>query len=696
MKFNIKNLAIILCGVASCNAMQFNNNFNNQNNIFNNQFNNNMNNQNGFRFNNNNNNMGFYNNNGAFNNNMFMNNVNNMGINNMNMRQNMSMNNANMMSRGMYNNMSIGMNNNANMMVNQFQNRNQIYNNFNNNMNMYNSNNVNMRMNNNINMNTNNNAINNQLYQQFWSIMKNYIKQKIFINNNGIQLNCNNVNQSDYNLFETIVKTSQSAKTNILTCLNSLIKEKIERENGKIDFIGYQVINDALYDFIKHKITNDNVKSLPGDNSLEFILVIAGYYIDCIHSGVDIDQVQKNLLQLNINNPYQILMQYGYKNYYSYYEKKISYAKNMGAYINAQLSNITANEIKYAIQKIKEIDLANVIKQLIIGVNVGEILFDKELEETSNDVSSINPMLLNNGNCQCWFVSALQLINSAVECATQEIKNKLTSKTGYVLVKFLEYLKNKSKNWFVNNNDEMLDITYNNRIGLSLHKELQNFENKLDNISRESWNSIPGVQKAKESAFFLNEKLIASNSVRAFSLWGQIFPEISEILYKNWDDLTNDEWDKLKYTQDKVTYMNNIRNTCFSIVCQNNTDKVPENSCSYFLMTGHGVNGDSNIKDQLPNNKWKIGFDKNNNFVLYTVRGLHLMYPGHYYAHVALNNTNNNWHFADTTGHNSNPKFHLNMFSIINNELLKQQNCAIQTFMYRKMTNEEIMQYINK
>ena len=116
------------------------------------------------------------------------------------------------------------------------------------------------------------------------------------------------------------------------------------------------------------------------------------------------------------------------------------------------------------------------------------------------------------------------------------------------------------------------------------------------------------------------------------------------------------------------------------------------------------------LVEQIANNKWRIGFDKNNNFVIYTIRGLQLFVDAdtnndadnNFVTHASLDNYSNTWHFSDTVGYNSNPNEKLDISApteVQKRDFGKREDdynhMNITAFMYRKMTNEEIKKYIN-
>ncbi|MBR1944028.1 MAG: hypothetical protein IJ848_00965 [Alphaproteobacteria bacterium] len=511
-------------------------------------------------------------------------------------------------------------------------------------------------------------------YENKNSEIKKYLKQKLIINDND-EIKLKNDNDEiklkfDLDLFVYNIKNFPFAKSNISVCLSSLVSNNI---------ILYQIRNIVKY----YCNPDKNILEYPNENLVyEFIGIITFYYFTCLQNGIDIAQKQNQLLQENTDTPQYILSKYGYEQYYFYYNQKLNYAKNHGKIFPTELINITHNDIKKAINKINKIDLSNVIKKLIIGINIGTILFKAERKPISNSVQNINPILLLNRNNQCYFNSTLQLINAAVEYASSEVLSKISNKSnnGYVLVEFLNYLKNKNTKLF----NKGLKLNNN---GLNLHNEFKEFETEILN----AWNDIPEVKEGKEIMDVINnEQIIAETGPTAMAILAKIFPEIKELFFVNWDNISQDNFKNKNFTMFNFNTTN-----CDCGYC----DKIPDNFAPYFMSTN--LFTWNTIHKQIEQNELRIGFDKNNNFAVYTVKGLQLITSAitknasnnNYITYAVFDNNSNTWYFSNNVEYNSPPNEELNVFEQINIET--GEDDYITAFMYRKMTNTEIMQYIS-
>ena len=576
-------------------------------------------------------------------------------------------------------------NNNQFTNNNQFINQNQV---FNNNIAMHNG-------------NANNNVINMTNFYSNPTLINNYLRTRISsVDSNGMKLNEQSMNNFDYQLFLFNIANSKSAKANIQLGLKSLLGD---------NFAG---IVTNIFNFYFGNFKTRGTENAVGNNTYELISMIVNYYVFNIMNGnCNISTIQNNLQTLSLQQSWMlptVLQNYGFQYYYTNYYLPRLTQQNLerlngdpnALYFNGiTLNNSNIYNWNEAINIIKQIDLAGCIKKLILGVNTGELLFNKELLN-NNSTKRINPILLTNGPCQCWFNSSLQLVNSAVECSTDTVKKKLESNMGYVLVPFLKYLQDKSAKWF-NNNKKSVDIEWNGATsssnGLLLLRELSEFENILDPDVKKAWNSLPSVKEGKKLLKKVNgilnpkDKPIMSNASVAFAILEKIFPEINELYLNNWEGAHS-----------------NINNNNFSadnfIMSTINTDidffgasAIPDSLNPYFLTSDRSQN--TSLKTQIAKNQYRIGYYKNGNLAIYTLKGMQLCYQGddagHFYTHAASDNKGNNWHFADSTGHNSNPNYKVGMFGASDKDFNPYKS-KVQTFMYRKMDGTEILQYINQ
>ena len=619
--------------------------------------------------------------NNNFNNIMQWNRNNNLNNNQLNFYNNFVMQNGNF---NLMNSNCMVMQNNNNFNINGQWGGN----NWNNNqLNFYNNF---VMQNGNFNINLNNNQIYMENFYKNPTLMKNYLLTRISsVNSNGMKLNEQSISSFDWKLFLFNIANSKSAKINVQLGLKSLLGDTFAYGLGNI------------FDFNFGKLKVKFIENGINTNFQELVYMFANYYIVSLANGYDISTIQNNLSTLSwqySNNLPALLQNYGFNLYYNnYYLQRLIYQMNEVAngaefYLpNKTLDKVDINDWNKAINTIKEIDLAGCIKKLILGVNTGELLFIKEFSNR-NSTKEINPILLTNGSCQCWFNSSLQLVNSAVECASKEVMTKLSSNLGYVLVAFLKHLQEKSAKWF-NNNGITTDILWNSGNssynGLLLVNELALFEDELPDVVRNAWNALPTVKEGKKLLKHVNTKAISSNASVACAILEKIFPEINELYFNNWE-----------------TAHNNIRNNNFAkdnfIEGTVNTDydlfvAMPDSLNSYFIT--NDICQNTSLEEQITKNQYRIGYDKNGDFAVYTVKGMQLCYKGqnagHFYAHVALDNKSKSWHFADSTGHNSNPNYKMGIFGATDKQF-NPYNSKVQTFMYRKMTGNEVMQYVNQ
>ena len=192
----------------------------------------------------------------------------------------------------------------------------------------------------------------------------------------------------------------------------------------------------------------------------------------------------------------------------------------------------------------------------------------------------------------------------------------------------------------------------------------------------------------------INTEKRLGNGPTAIAILTKIFPELKKLFHVSWENIS----------------LNNFYDRDFVLFAFSNSDiTIPNDNSQYFVVDKFDVFDDTPLNDQIKNNQWRIGFDKNNNFVIYTVRGLQLFViadtgnaaDNNFVTHAALGNYNNTWQFSDTVGYNSAPMEEFNIFAPTmvqrhnfskGNDYDKMNICA---FMYRKMTNDEIEKYIN-
>lgn len=323
----------------------------------------------------------------------------------------MMWNNNWMMQNNQLMNQNPFMNHNQFMNWNPFMNHNQI---FNNNIAMHNR-------------NLNNNRIDIKDFYRNHAIVKQYLNTRIaHVNTNGkgMRLNEQTCNNFDWQLLLFNMANSKSAKTNVKYVLNSLI--------------GSSIYNDILSDLFDFYSRNFKTRKEVHSNEVELFAMIANYYISNIISGNnDISAIQNSLQTLSHQQSWMlpmVLQNYGFQSYYTnYYLPRLNSGNHNAQLFNGiPLNNSNINDWNKAINMIKQIDLAGTIKKLILGINVGEILFDKELCNKTNNRNK-NRILLNNGNSQCWLHSSLHLVNSAVECSSSVVKHKLQSNNTIIL-----------------------------------------------------------------------------------------------------------------------------------------------------------------------------------------------------------------------------------------------------------------------
>ena len=628
----------------------------------------------------------FQNNNMMWGNNQFMNN--NMN-NNTNFRNNnMMWGNNQFMNNSMNNNMNF-QNNNMMWGNNQF---------MNNNMN----NNTNFR-NNNM-MIQNNNNIDIAKFYSNPALVKQYLQTRIRTidsNSSAMKVREDSFNSFDWKLFLYNIKNSKSAKSNMKLLLGS------SSNDGNFPDFFYNIFSFYTGEFRPYGLENPI-----NENSTELITFILNHYILSLMSGYDISVIQNNLQTLSSQQSWMlpgILQNFGYQDYYiNYYLPRLNFynsgnLNNCWHFSGRTLDKCNIYDWNQAVNIIRECDAAKHIKKIILGTNIGEILFNKNQLINNSSNKNIKPILFQNGSCQCWMNSSLQLINSAVECSSDKLKSELQSNVGYVLMPFLKYLQDKSVKWFNNNNESvemMFDYTSGNAKplnGLHYLKELYNFEKTLDKNVLDAWNSLPGVKEGKKMLRQINEKAIQGNASGAFAVLSKVFPEINKLYLVNWLSI--------EYKNNKLTRQDFVPDTLNSVKPEVSVDidgeyiqRLPSSLNPYFLVTNRR-NKYRDLGTEIDMNKYKVGYDNEGNLALYTLTGMQLCYQsdgGHFWAHTALDNSSNSWHFSDTTGQNSNPKYKMNMFGVNNNKFNNTSNSKAQTFMYKKMEVNEIIQCLNK
>ncbi|MBR1944029.1 MAG: hypothetical protein IJ848_00970, partial [Alphaproteobacteria bacterium] len=244
-------------------------------------------------------------------------------------------------------------------------------------------------------------------------------------------------------------------------------------------------------------------------------------------------------------------------------------------------------------------------------------------------------------------------------------------------------LKNKSEKLFNKDIQKVLKNKNNNE--LDLYSEFKEFEKKLQIEILNAWNNIPGVIEGKEILNILNNKQRRTGTgPTSMAILAKIFPEIKELFFVNWDDVS---------TQD---FANNIN---FDLYDFKHIASIPNTLDSYLILTTY----DSlyyTLQQQIENNTWRVGFDKNDNFAIYTMKGLQLFTPGNkseignYDTYAACNN----WYFSNTDNYTEKPDTFslLNIIQKTKSEIDNKRKMKVVAFMYRKMTNEEIMKYITQ
>ena len=526
--------------------------------------------------------------------------------------------------------------------------------------------------------------------------IKNYLKSKITNvsnNENGIGLNTNTINKFDWELFSYNIRNSASARSNLQILLKYFSNTGTNLE--ALDNIIYYYFN------ISNKIRNYYII----ENKTKELLCIIFYYYLTLMENEEVDKLDSIQSSLNLENiPSKILDEY-YDNIYLPRRKKQNYKYKT-------LDGITAEELDKAVNLAQEIDLVKILKNIVIGINIGEALFN---EENINEISGIKkPLFLGNGYNQCWFRSTLQLLNSAIELCSEEIKNKLKSNTEYILVNFLEYLKNESSKMFNNG------LYVNNRVelrGISFYNAFSKFENNLSNDVKKARNNIKSIKEAKQILKYFNNNKIVSNISIALPVLAKLFPEIKylfpeeqlskgmEILDKYIKQISNNDSNiktVFKHENSKQTNIYFPYRICDD-TCNAEYKPIPLEYYSkpYFFIVDDNDYAKVSLKKQIKTHQYRIGFDSNYNIFVYTLKGLQLsnmiepISDWHVWSHVALDNTSNGWYFNDSLGVYSNPKHLLNMFDADSNELNYITNRVVYAFMYRKINNNETLKYMS-
>lgn len=525
--------------------------------------------------------------------------------------------------------------------------------------------------------------------------IREYLNKKISkINKSGsIKLNTNTIDEFDWKLFSYNIKYSASARSNLQILLKHFSNTCTNLEALENIIYYYFNINNKIHD---HYIIENKTK--------ELLCIIFYYYLGLIKNG-EIDKLDSIQSSLNMENiPAKMLDEY-YNNVYLPRCKKQNYKYKT-------LDGITDAEFNKAAKLAIEIDLVKILKNIIIGINVGEVLFNRENIDEISEIKK--PLFLGNGYNQCWFRSTLQLLNSAIELFPEEIKNKLKSNPEYILIDFLEYLRNESSNIFNNN------LYINKKIelcGISFYNAFSTFESSLSDGVKKARKNTKSIKEAKQILKYFNDNGIVSNISIALPVLAKLFPEIKylfpeeqlnegmKILDKYIDQISNNDasiktifkHDNSKQTNVYFPY-NVVDNTC-------NSDFKPipvkYYSKPYFFILDDNDYAQVPLKKQIKTHQYRIGFDSNYNIVIYTLKGLQLssmlepVSAWHVWSHVALDNTSNGWYFNDSLGVYSNPNNLFNMLDADSNELNDISNRVVYAFMYRKINNKEILKYMN-
>ena len=537
-------------------------------------------------------------------------------------------------------------------------------------------------------------------------------KRLVDDNNHNFKLNTNQWDNFDWKLFVYNMKHSKAAQKNLAIYLEELLRGEFSSYSESI----YKIFKCYMLNIVD----NENYKQI-GTCEAEFVNMLAYYYLYCIENNYDNDlsNIQNNIeIQFPTNrgeNFTTIINNYGFQEYVSKYY--IPRLKRQNSNIHRTLDKSNIQDWTQAIEIIKKIDLANIIKQVIIGVNIGELLF--EMEQSNNSDKIVKPIFLNNGHCQCWFRSSFQLVYSMVECSSEELKKLLTSQKEYVLIQFLKYLKNKSSSHFTNNQNRISAIQNNKAMGLDFNKELLNFEESLPNDIKNAWSNLQSVIEGKKIIKYLNDKGIQSNITIALPILAKLFPEIEFLLPAGeLNDVMNIlDNNKANFEIAEIhdaTVVVEVLCADYSIFYRDDIDselfvKLPKDAYStpyYFITEGTG-NPKMSLADQINTSQYRIGFDNNGSFVVCTLKGMQLSHTfnsgvlqtgncGHFWSHVALDNISSSWCFADTTGFYSNPYYACGMNAAYADQFYNDPSCTkrIHACVYRKITPEEISNYM--
>ena len=600
MASNIKNLAIILLGIASCSAMQFNNNLNNQNNIFNNQFNNNMNNQNNFMFNNNI---------GMNNINMFNNNI---GMNNLNVINNMINNEItnfykNEKQKAQYVKSKINSGNNGSGII---LNNNSILDSFDLKLFLYN-------------IKHSKSALSNasRLLRQLVSkanIDDNFLQDKFKCDSKKLGTNLSFL--FDYYAGEIYKKGSDLNDGNDCTLSTTL-----------------ELVTMILNHYLLSAQISKNINVI--QQQLQF---------------------STQNIWADLNNKYNY-NEY-YCNYflprYNYQLQKWIQSNKNTQFVPSndfQLKTITTEDWKNAVTLIKKIDLAGILNKVITAVNLSELQMCSVNEQTTS--KPIQQIILKNCEGKCWLNSTFQLLKSAVELSSNTTKNTLDiPEQGYLFCNFVNYLKNKSATFIKKDQyGNMYDFQYNDEggtldseghyiakqtTGLSLIDEIFKFEETLTQNIKNKWNNIPGVKDAKTQLKEIDKKYFMSGAWVGYEFLTRVFPELRNIVYFNTDDQL------VKYDTKITSYIPN--SNINSVVHTSYNDYISNSNNKIFIISGDGYSG--TLSNQINNNKYFLSFDNKNNLHLYRLIGMQLKEGGHLTAFTKSSNTEDNWNYYDSLG----------------------------------------------
>lgn len=524
--------------------------------------------------------------------------------------------------------------------------------------------------------------------------IKYFLQNKISkINNNcSISLNTNIITSFDWKLFSYNIKNSEFARANLQILLKNNNLEALE---------------NMCYCYFNIPFNNNYIME---NKTKELVCIILYYYLNILENR------NINNIHFDVNTINQFEFKQIYCKYYNdYYLPRM---KNQNYKYKILDKGTNKQEWEKAIAFVKEINLDEILRNIIISINVGETLFNREnLNELSNFKNSI---ILNPGHAQCWLRSTIQLLNSAIELCPKEIKDKLKDKNHpeYILVKFLEYLRQKSINIFEN-------IHYYSKMdsklktqGISLHHAFEDFERIfLTKEIKDIRNNIPSITEAKQILYYLNKNSIVSNITIALPILDKLFPEIKylfpeeqlntgiKILDNNMEGIRNNYQNVKTIFECKDSKQLNyyFPPYTFDNTCKHNFKPIPRkySNMPYFFMLDDNDYCTKSIEDQIKTHQYRIGLDNNGNIVIYTLKGLHLSEQRrgictHFWTHAALDNNMYSWALNDSLGYNSNPNSLTTMHDIDRYNADKWNNWrTIQAFMYRKVTQDEIIKYMN-